>query len=256
MTSGEPSGPSAAKFGGYTLIGVGALAAVVGVTTAFTGGTQNNAEGPVADPPSSSAPSPDQPAPLHPEQLGGSGQSGEAGQPGQSDGSSQLGNGGRPGESGQADGSDRAGQPGQPAGPGDPGQQDQGSGAVPGGQESGGNGQGQVAPGDRPGAPDGSQQANSEVTVRVYNNSTVKGLAHRAAEDFRTAGYDVPQVGNYPSGKIPTTTVYFRPGTEEQAQAQQVADQFGARAEPRFEGLEPASPGVIALITDDYKGPQ
>ena len=252
MTSGEPSGPSAAKFGGYALIGVGALAAVVGATTAFTGGTQNNAEGPAADPPSSTAPSP--PAPLQPEQPGGSGQPGEAGQPGRSDGSSQPGNGGQPGEAGQADGTGQAGQPDQPGDPTSPGQQDQGSGAVPGGQEPGGNGQGQVAPGTR--APDGSQQANSEITVRVYNNSTVRGLAHRAAEDFRAAGYDVPQVGNYPSGKIPTTTVYFRPGTEEQAQAQQVADRFGARAEPRFEGLEPASPGVIALITDNYKGPQ
>ncbi len=254
MTSGEPSGPSAAKLGGYTLIGVGALAAVVGVTTAFTGGTQDSADAPVAAPPSSSAPSPEQPERPAPQQPG---QSGQAGDSGQSSASGQTGGSGQAGDSGQTGGSGQPGDSGQGGQPGDSGQggqpgQSQGSTPLPGGQESRGSGQASPVPP----VPGGSDQASPKTTVRVYNNSTVKGLAHRAAEDFRAAGYDVPQVGNYPSGRIPTTTVYFRPGTEEEPQAKQVAERFGARAEPRFEGLEPASPGVIALITDDYKGPQ
>ena len=91
---------------------------------------------------------------------------------------------------------------------------------------------------------------------RVYFAQPPKGLAHRAADDFRGAGYDVPEAGNYPWGKIATTTIYFRPGTLEQARAEQVAAEFCARAEPRFPGLQDASAGIIAIITDDYKGPQ
>ncbi len=56
--------------------------------------------------------------------------------------------------------------------------------------------------------------------VRVYNNSTISGLAARAADNFRNAGWTVDEVANYPSGIIPTSTVYYRPGTGEQGAAQ------------------------------------
>lgn len=94
-----------------------------------------------------------------------------------------------------------------------------------------------------------------QIVVRVYNNSMIQGLAARAADDFRRAGYDVAEVGNYASGIIPTTTIYYEPGTPERAQAEQIAATFAASAQPRFPGLENASPGLIAIITDDYKGP-
>jgi len=99
-----------------------------------------------------------------------------------------------------------------------------------------------------------SAGANSDVPVRVYNNSLVKGLAERAAADFRDAGYNVVEVANYPQGVISTTTIYYRPGTAEQATAQSLARQFGAQAQPRFPGIANASPGVIAIITKDFNG--
>ena len=92
--------------------------------------------------------------------------------------------------------------------------------------------------------------------VRVYNNSTIKGLAHRAAADFRGVGYEVAEVGNYAQGRIYTTTIYYRPGTPEEDQARFVAEQFNARVEPRFPGLDHASEGVIAIVTNDYHGPK
>lgn len=107
----------------------------------------------------------------------------------------------------------------------------------------------------RPPETGSSDDANqSKIVVRVYNNSTIKNLAHKVAEDFRSVGYSVPEVGNYSAGRIYTTTVYFRPGTGEEAQAREIAERFDARLEPRFEGLEDASPGVIAIITNDYSG--
>ena len=90
--------------------------------------------------------------------------------------------------------------------------------------------------------------------LRVYNNSTITGLAARAAADFRNAGWQVEEVGNYPSGIIPTSTVYYRPGTNEQQAAQALAGQFGLRAEPRFSGLDEATPGLIVIATNDYQG--
>jgi hypothetical protein len=120
-----------------------------------------------------------------------------------------------------------------------------GSAAPPGGRNgSGGAGNG-VA---------GSGSGSVRVPVRVYNNSTITGLAAQAAADFRNAGWQVEEVANYPYGIIPTSTVYYRPGTGEQQAARAIGDQFSLRVEPRFEGLDDASPGLIVIATNDYRG--
>ncbi|MEU0533001.1 LytR C-terminal domain-containing protein [Amycolatopsis tolypomycina] len=106
----------------------------------------------------------------------------------------------------------------------------------------------------QPGQPGGDQQASNKwVTVRVFNNSTIKGLADRAAEDFRGSGWNVNEVSNYSQGIIPTTTAFYRPGTDEEAAAKQLAQEFGIKAEPRFEGIQSASPGVIVIVTKEYQ---
>lgn len=90
--------------------------------------------------------------------------------------------------------------------------------------------------------------------VRVYNNSTIRNLAGRAATDLRAQGWQVVEVGNYSSGIIPTTTAYFRPGTNEEAAAKAIGKVFGMRVEPRFDGIKNASRGVIVIVTRDYQG--
>ncbi|MBV8996872.1 MAG: LytR C-terminal domain-containing protein, partial [Pseudonocardiales bacterium] len=89
--------------------------------------------------------------------------------------------------------------------------------------------------------------------VRVYNNSTIRGLAARAAQDLSAAGWTVVEVGNYPWGIIPTTTVYYQDGTDQRAGAEAIAAEFGMRAEPRFSGIAQASPGIIVIVTNDYR---
>jgi hypothetical protein len=89
--------------------------------------------------------------------------------------------------------------------------------------------------------------------VRVYNNSTIRGLAARAAQDLSAAGWTVVEVGNYPWGIIPTTTVYYQEGTDQRAAAEAIAAEFGMRAEPRFSGIAQASPGIIVIVTNDYR---
>jgi len=103
--------------------------------------------------------------------------------------------------------------------------------------------------GDGNGEPGKSQQ------VRVYNNSTVSGLASRAADELGESGWRVVEVGNYPGGVIPTTTVYYRPNTAEQSAAELLADEFGMRVEPRFPGIKDFGPGLIVIVTGDYQGP-
>ncbi|GAA2968923.1 LytR C-terminal domain-containing protein [Actinokineospora diospyrosa] len=100
--------------------------------------------------------------------------------------------------------------------------------------------------------PGGTADAPSE-PLRIYNNSTITGLAARAAEDIGSAGWNIAQTGNYSGGKIPTTTVYFEPGTGQEEAARQLADQFGFRVEARFDGIKDSSPGLILIVTNDYK---
>jgi hypothetical protein len=95
-------------------------------------------------------------------------------------------------------------------------------------------------------------KGNSRGEVRIYNNSTIRGLAARAAGDLSGAGWTVVEVGNFARGTIPTTTVYYQEGTNERADAEAIAAQFGMRAEPRFPGISSAGPGVIVIVTNDY----
>lgn len=100
---------------------------------------------------------------------------------------------------------------------------------------------------------DGNGEPSRSVPVRVYNNSKIKGLAHTAADDLRAEGWQVTEVANYPYGVIPTTTVYYRPGTDEEAAAREIGATFGMRVEERFDGIKDAPAGVIVIVTNDYK---
>ncbi|MBF6175393.1 LytR C-terminal domain-containing protein [Nocardia blacklockiae] len=91
--------------------------------------------------------------------------------------------------------------------------------------------------------------ADKAVPVRVLNNSTVAGLAARTAGQLTAEGWTVAETGNYPGGVIPKTTVYYGNSPGEQAAAQQIAEELGVTAEPRFAGLASSPPGVIVIVT-------
>jgi hypothetical protein len=107
---------------------------------------------------------------------------------------------------------------------------------------------------DGPSSSSGSDLAGVKAPIRVYNNSRIKNLADNAAGDFRDSGWAVTEVGNYPFGNIPTSTVYYQPdSTRQREAAEYLARSFGMRAKPRFAGLESASPGLIVIVTKDYQ---
>jgi hypothetical protein len=100
-----------------------------------------------------------------------------------------------------------------------------------------------------------SGKSDSRGEVRVYNNSTIRGLAARAARDLSAAGWTVVEVGNYARGTIPTTTAYYQEGTSQRSDAEALGNQFKMRVEPRFSGIANASPGLIVIVTNDYVSP-
>lgn len=102
--------------------------------------------------------------------------------------------------------------------------------------------------------PGGGGADGRDQPVRVYNNSKISGNAADATEDLKADGWNVVETGNYPQGIIPTTTVYYRPGTGEETAARTIGAAFGMRVEPRFDGIRDANPGVIVIVTKDYKG--
>lgn len=104
-----------------------------------------------------------------------------------------------------------------------------------------------------PGTPTTTPSPQQTVAVRVYNNSMIKNLASTAANDFRAAGFDVVQVGNYPGGVIDHSTAYYSPAPGEQQIATELGQEFNMKVMPRFPGIAFASPGVIVIVTQDFK---
>lgn len=109
-----------------------------------------------------------------------------------------------------------------------------------------------VTPPDDGGVALGGDKGLSLGEVRIFNNSTIRGLAARVAGDLSAAGWTVVEVGNYARGTIPTTTVYYQEGTAQRADAEAIAAAFGMRVEPRFPGISDAGPGLVVIVTNDY----
>ncbi|GAA3247135.1 hypothetical protein GCM10017691_55980 [Pseudonocardia petroleophila] len=238
MTAPAPSGgPSPLRIGGLALLGVGAVAGIIGIATLATGGGDSGSSAAPSTsvtaapgdgftttdgvtPPGGAAPT-----------DGATG--GEGGVPVPSFGPEPTGGIAAPGD-GSAE-----------AGGGSGGSGSAGSGSA------GGSGGG-AAFGGGSGASGGGAES-VRMPLRVYNNSTIPGLAARGAADFESAGWTVTDTGGY-NGLIPTSTVYYREGTAERDAAEFLGNAFGLRVEPRFDGIQDSTPGVIVILTRDYQG--
>jgi hypothetical protein len=114
-----------------------------------------------------------------------------------------------------------------------------------------------VPPPTTPANPDGGTGTGKtlmqSMDLRVYNNSKIKDLAATAADEFRGAGFNVVEVGNYSQGVIPTSTVYYSSAPGEKEVATELASEFNMKVAPRFTGIAYASPGVIAIICKDFQ---
>ncbi|NLG54066.1 MAG: LytR C-terminal domain-containing protein [Rhodococcus sp.] len=91
----------------------------------------------------------------------------------------------------------------------------------------------------------------SSVSVRVFNNSSVTGLAAQTAQKLITAGWTVAETGNYSDSTVGATTVYYGNSANEKEAAEEIADTLGVSAKPRIAGLSNSSAGVIVIVTND-----
>lgn len=99
---------------------------------------------------------------------------------------------------------------------------------------------------------DGNGEPEKSVPVRVLNNSKIKGLAATAQDDLKADGWQVVSIGNYSASNLPETTVFFRPGTDEEAAARALAAAFGLAVQPRIDTLAGEPAGVLVVVTNDY----
>ena len=100
--------------------------------------------------------------------------------------------------------------------------------------------------------PSPSPVARAPLTV--LNNSTIAGLADRAAAAAERRGWRVAQVGNF-AGRLPATTVYYTPGNAaEERAARQLAAEFPQIGQvlSRYAGLPPTPAGIVLVVTRDW----
>jgi hypothetical protein len=101
-------------------------------------------------------------------------------------------------------------------------------------------------------ASSGSSSSAGKQPLVVLNNTTVTGLAGKAAARFEAGGWTVTSYGNY-QNTILSTCAYYDPAVPgAQAAALALQQQFPAikRVVAKFAGL-PAGP-IVVVLTDDY----
>jgi hypothetical protein len=97
-----------------------------------------------------------------------------------------------------------------------------------------------------------------DVPLVVLNNTTISGLAARAAERFQAGGWTVTSFGDY-QNDIASSCAYYdtsTPGAQAAAEALQRQYPTIKRVEPKFApepGAEPLPSGpVVVVLTPDY----
>ncbi|HSK28249.1 MAG TPA: LytR C-terminal domain-containing protein [Jiangellales bacterium] len=106
-------------------------------------------------------------------------------------------------------------------------------------------------------APEASPEPTSEpvrAPVVVLNQTAVEGLAQQTADALREAGWEVLEVGSFPSG-VPSTTVYYPPDLEDAARAMDEEWDGIDRVMPVFAGLSEEALTVILADTDQAPVP-
>jgi hypothetical protein len=96
--------------------------------------------------------------------------------------------------------------------------------------------------------------------LTVLNSTKTTGLAAKASDAFKAAGWEPAGVGGYTGGDIAASTVFFTQGDETQRQAAvQLVDAF-----PQLQGPTPRffdvpagvpAPGLVVVLAADWKQP-
>jgi hypothetical protein len=88
----------------------------------------------------------------------------------------------------------------------------------------------------------------NQAEVHVFNISGKEGVASRAADQLKAAGFKVTDVGNLSLADISATTVYYTDADGEHATADAVGQKLGAPVEPRIAAIANEPAGVIVVV--------
>jgi hypothetical protein len=94
------------------------------------------------------------------------------------------------------------------------------------------------------------------VPITIRNNSTDLTLAARAEADLKKDGWNVVASDNVEPAGFSRTTVFYRPATEEEPAATELAARFGMTAEPYPPAFAGSDPGLLVIVANDYTGPR
>jgi hypothetical protein len=97
-------------------------------------------------------------------------------------------------------------------------------------------------------APARGASAVHRSAVRVYNISGQEGVAGRTADQLKSAGFNVTEVGNLSLPDVAATTVYFNNAAGERDTADAVGKQLNAPVKPRIPPVAGQPPGVIVAV--------
>jgi hypothetical protein len=85
--------------------------------------------------------------------------------------------------------------------------------------------------------------------VLVFNISSSKGVAGRAADQLKQGGFNVTKVDNLTLPDVSKTTVYFTDAPGEHETADAVGQLLKAPVAPRTKDVADQPPGVIVVVT-------
>jgi hypothetical protein len=85
--------------------------------------------------------------------------------------------------------------------------------------------------------------------VLVFNISSTRGVAGRAADQIKQGGFNVTKVDNMTLPDVSKTTVYFTDTPGERETADAVAQLLKAAVAPRTKDIADQPPGVIVVVT-------
>jgi LytR cell envelope-related transcriptional attenuator len=97
--------------------------------------------------------------------------------------------------------------------------------------------------------PKTSAKVAAKSDIRVYNISSSKGVAGRAADQLKQGGYNVTEVSNLTLPEVSATTVYFGSAPGERETADAVGQLLRAPVAPRTPAVADQPPGVIVVVT-------
>ena len=96
--------------------------------------------------------------------------------------------------------------------------------------------------------PKSSAKSVAKSDVRVYNISSQTGVAGKAADQIKQAGYNVTDISNLSLPDVSKTTVYFGSAEGEKDTADAIAKLLKATSVPRTPAVAGQPPGVIVAV--------